>query len=302
MQATPEEKYKVFDDALTDLLVTLEKVIEIHEKHNLSLTDTVNPIKVRLESYINTYDKTSPEDHIWSFNNLYNKHKNAIMKGPGKDNWLRTGKIVIQFGEDVGIKNNIKIHLSSIYNTAFKLRQEVEESLDGLPDVEQSEEILLPITIQYYLYKIFSEIIIKKTDKRKLKNFASDLAIDAGIKSYSRPSNNPLDGLMSTMTGLAKQMGVDVPEDQKMPSGDELSKIMGNMMNNPQTKNLLGNVMKEMKDCNNIGDIAGKLMGALGGAAQNPEISSLVENVGQAIGEHSNDNSNDNSNNAADQE
>jgi len=290
MESAAESRYQEFDEALTDLLVTLEKVIEVWEEHNLNLThDNSNSVKARLESYINTYDKTAPEDHVWSFQNIFNKHKSSILKGPTKDNWIVKGNVTVQFGEDVGIKNNIKIHLSSIYNTACKLRNDIEESLEGLPDVEQTVELLLPIKIQYYLYKIFSEIITKKTDRKKLINFVNDLSLDAGIKrNRGNDDSNPLDGLMQTMSGMAKQMGIPVPEGQKLPSGNELSKMMGQMVNNPQTKNLIGNVMKEMKDCDNIGDMAGKLVGALG-AGSNPELKSMVENIGQAV-----DNSNDN--------
>lgn len=283
--------HQQFDETLTDLLVTLEKVIEVWEEHNLNLShDNTNSVKLRLESYINTYDKTSPEDHIWSFENIYNKHKSSIMKGPSKDNWITKGNIIIQFGEDVGIKNNIKIHLSSIYNTSCKLRDDVEESLEGLPDVEQTDELLLPVKIQYYLYRIFSEIITKKTDRKKLMNFVGDLGLDAGIKNRSSGNggSNPLDGLMETMSGMAKQMGIPIPEGQNLPSGNELSKIMGQMVNNPQTKSLIGNVMKEMKDCDNIGDMAGKLVGALG-AGSNPELKSMVENVGKAVDGSNND-------------
>jgi hypothetical protein len=71
------------------------------------------------------------------------------------------------------------------------------------------------------------------------------------------------------MADLMGQMGVKLPEGQKMPSQDELGKMLGSVMNNPQTKSMLGNVMQEMKECKSIGDVVNKLVGNLG--AVNPE-------------------------------
>ena len=279
------DEYEVFDDAVTDLFVVLDKVLDTHERHNLNLTDIDNPVQIMLQSYIKTYDKTAPKDHIWYFNNIFKKHKSIIMKGPYRDDWIKKGNVVIQYGEDVGIKNNIKIHLSSIYNTACKLRDDIEESLEGLPDTAQTEEILYPIIIVHYLYKIFTEINTKKTDKKKLANFTKDTAREAGLRNGDSNNNNPLDSLMSSMSGIAKSMGIDMPEGKNMPSGDQLTSMMSNLVENPQTKSMLGNLMKDVKECDNIGDMAGKVVGALGNmAGDNPELGSMVENIGGMLG------------------
>lgn len=266
-----------FDVHLCDLFIVLRDVILAHEKSNISLTNRKNPVLTRLESYIKIYDDTEPEEHVWSFDNIYTKNKNKIMRGHNRgDLWLKDGKLVIQFGEDVGITNNIKIHLSVIYVTACKIRDEAEENMDGLPDVDQEAEMLYPSLVLYYMYKIFSEIAPKKTDRKKLANFASDLAIDAGIKTARKNnSSNPLGGIMESIPGMMEQFGIKMP-DGKMPDPENISNMLGKVMDNPNIKSTIGNAFQEIQECNNINEMAGKLMGALGGLAGNKSITDML--------------------------
>lgn len=269
-----------FDESLSSLLSLLKKIIKCNESRNLKLSSQRNPILSRLENYIKTYDKTEPEDHLWYIRKIYENNKPAILRGPGRDNWIKNGNLIIQFGEDVGQNTNIKIHLSSIYGTACKLHDDTESSLKGLPNADQSEELTYPSLILLHLYKLFHEIADKKEEKEKIVQYVSDLSSASGIKSSNKKSNDPLGGLLGTVTDLMGQMGVKLPEGQKMPSQEEMGKMLGNMMNNPQTKSMLGNVMQEMKECKSIGDVVNKLVNNLG--VDSGTKQALQENLSQA--------------------
>jgi len=262
---------KKFDQTLSSFLNLMKTIIKSSEKRNLKLSSAKNPILNRLEKYIKTYDKTEAEEHVWYFRKIYESNHPAILRGPGRDNWLKTGSVTIQFGEEVGAVTDIKIHLTVIYNTACKLRDEVENLLKGLPGSEQAEELTYPNLFLLYLYQLFYEVAEEKDEKEKLSTYVNSLEKDTGVKSKNSSSNNdPLSGILGTMTDLMGQMGVKLPEGQKMPSQDDLGKMLGSMMNNPQTKSMLGNVMQEMKECKSIGDVVNKLVGNLG-AVSKPE-------------------------------
>lgn len=271
---------KIFDDNLSELLTLLKKIIKSHEARNLKLSSQRNPVLTRLENYIKTYDKTEPEDHLWHFQKIFNNNKPAILRGPGRDNWIKNGSLLIQFGEDVGKPSqNIKIHLTSIYTIACKLRDEMSSVLKGLPNSDQSEELSYPSLMLLHLYKIFHEI--SEDNKETLLEHITSLEKDIGIRNKSKSGNNdPLGGILGTVTDLMGQMGVKLPEGQKMPSQDELGKMLGNMMNNPQAKSLIGNVMQEMKECKSIGDVVNKLVNNLGVDAGTKQ--SLQENLNNA--------------------
>ena len=254
-----------FDEYLSDFLALSKDIVISSERRNLKLSSRKNPFLTRLEKYTKAYDKTEPENHIWYFNKIYQNNKPAILRGPIRDNWIKNNGVVIMYGEDVGRQSDIKVHVSSIYNTSCKLRDDIEDSLSGLPNVEQAKELSFPTLYLLYLYQIFHELCENETEKEKLGKYVETLKVDAGVKKAAKTNNNdPLSGLMGQMAGMAEQMGIKIPEGQ-MPSGDQITGALSNMMNNPQTKSMLGNVMSEMKDANNIGDVFGKLMGQLAG-------------------------------------
>jgi hypothetical protein len=261
---------KKFGQTLESFLDLMRTIIKSSEKRNLKLTSGRNPILSRLEKYIKTYDKTEPEEHVWYFRKIYESNHPAILRGPGRDNWIKTGPIIIQFGEEVGAVTDIKIHLTVIYNTACKLRDEIQNLLKGLPGSDQAEEFSYPSLFLLHLYQLFYEVAEEKDEKEKLATFISVLEKETHSQSKTKNNNSdPLSGIMGTMADLMGQMGVKLPEGQKMPSQDELGKMLGSVMNNPQTKSMLGNVMQEMKECKSIGDVVNKLVGNLG--AVNPE-------------------------------
>ena len=260
---------KKFGQTLESFLDLLKTIIKSSEKTNLKLTSGRNPILARLEKYIKTYDKTEPEEHVWYFRKIYESNHPAILRGPGRDNWIKTGAVLIQFGEEVGATTDIKIHLTVIYNTACKLRDEMQNLLKGLPGSDQAEELLYPSLFLLHLYQLFYEVAEEKDEKEKLATFIAVLEKETHSKSSNKNSSDPLSGIMGTMADLMGQMGVKLPEGQKMPSQDELGKMLGTVMNNPQAKSMLGNVMQEMKECKSIGDVVNKLVGNLGSI--NPE-------------------------------
>jgi hypothetical protein len=275
-----------FDKSLIGLFNLLKTVIKTHEKYKLNLSSSQNPILTRLERYIKIYDRTEPNEHVWYFQRLYNQNKSAILRGPERDTWLGNGNIILHYGEETGrpIKD-AKIHLSMIYNTAIKLRDDVESSLQGLPDVDQSQELLYPTLFLLHLYRIFYEFSDSDEDKDKLSGYIKDLEGDAGIKSKPSKSNNStednngLDGILGMATGLMEQMGLKLPEGQKLPSGKDLNKAIGNVFQNPEAKSFIGDMMKDMQDCDNFGDMVGKLLNKLPANMDPATLKTVTDNA-----------------------
>jgi hypothetical protein len=63
-------------------------------------------------------------------------------------------------------------------------------------------------------------------------------------------------------------------------NGGDLTKMLGEMFKDEKTKTMLGSVMNSLKNVDGVGDIASKLVGALGsagGAATTPSQSASIE-------------------------
>ena len=250
-----------FDRSLGDLFMSCKKIVKTNEKHNLNLSSRKNPILGGLERYIKVYDRTDPEEHVLPFSNIYNNNTRQILRGPHRDGWIRDGSIIIKWSEKT------KIHLSIIYNTSSKLRENIKENLKGLPNADQSKELIYPDEILLHLYRIFYELSDSEEDQSKLTEHIRELEDITGIKKskHNKKSKNDdaLGGLIETATGMMEQFGIKLPEGQKLPSSDDVSKQLKGAMSNPQVSSMFGNMMKEMQGCNNIGDVVGKALGHL---------------------------------------
>lgn len=271
-----------FDKNVMDMFDLCKKILKTSDDRNVFKKK--NLILSRLESYIKTYNKTDPEDHVKYFDNMFRNNRRMIMLGPQRDGWLKDGDIIITYGEDVGLKTNIKFHVSGIYFTACKIQTEIEEETEGLPGVSKPETIY-PKEYLLQLYRIFHSLTESKTNKSKLTKHIETLESEIGIrkKSSTTKGDDPLAGLFNMASGMAEQLtGQKIPKD-KMPGKQDFSKMLGDVINNPQTKSMLGNMMQEMQNADNIGDIVGKLMGSLGGMGGNN-----TENTNNAITESEN--------------
>ena len=296
-----------FDRHIMSLFNLLKTVIKTHEKYKLNLSSVKNPILTRLERYIKVYDKSEPNEHLWYFQRLYNQNKPAILRGPERDTWLSNGKITLHFGEETGrpIKD-AKIELSMIYTTAIKLRDDVEASLHGLPDVEQSQELIYPTLFLLHLYRIFYELTESNDEKKKILGFINELESDAGVKSKSKnkegnkEGTSELDGLLGMATGLMEQMGIKLPEGQKLPSGNELNKAVGSVFQNPEAKSFIGDMMKEMQECENFGDMFGKLLNKLPAGMDQATRKSITDNAQMALNGNNDNNGDNNDDNGGD--
>lgn len=258
-----ERDLTTFDKNVLELFTLCKEILKTDEKRNLGLNNNrKNPFLTRLERYAKTYSKTEPEEHTGYFEKIYTNNKRFILLGPQRDSWLTDSEIVITYGEDAGIKTEIKVHLSVLYNKACKIRDEIREELEGLPNSSDTTETGYPNKFLLYLYRVFRELCASENEKTKLNAHIETLEAEAGI-SHSK-GDDPLSGLFDMTSSMVEQFtGQKFSKDQ-MPNQNDIGKMFNNLVNDPKTKNMIGTVMSEMKNTKNINEMATKLVGALG--------------------------------------
>lgn len=255
-----------FDKNVMEIFDICKDILKTSDKRNLPLNNRKNPYLTRLEKYMKTYSKTDPEEHVVYFEKIYNNNKRFILLGPQRDSWLIDENLIISFGEDCGLKTDMKLHLSGIYSTAIKIRDEIRDEMEGLPNSSDTTETGYPASFILTLYRIFQEIVTSGTEKEKLSKHIESLETDAGIRS-SKASNDPMSGLFEMAAGMAEQVsGKKISKDQ-MPGQQDFGKMISSVIDDPKTKSMLGNMMQEFQSTNNIGDMVSKLVGNLGAVA-----------------------------------
>ena len=256
-----EKDLSNFDRNVMSFFDTCKDILKVDDKRKLKLTDRKNPFLSRLEKYMKTYRKTEPTEHFGYFENIYTKNKRFILLGPQRDVWLTDNDIIISYGEEINLKTDMKVHVSNIYQTSCKIRNEIRDELEGLPDASDTPETFLPNKFILSLYRIFAEIPESENERTKLQTHIENLESDAGIRSKKVDS---LSGMFDMASNFAEQLtGKKLSKDQ-MPGQQDIGKMMGNLINDPKTKSMLGNVMQQFQNTENIGEIATKLVGSLG--------------------------------------
>lgn len=270
-----------FDKNVMDFLDLCKTIMKVYQER--SVIKKENPIVKRLDSYIRVYNKSDPVDHLVYFEKLLNGNKRMIMLGPQRDAWIKDGNIVITFGDEIGLKN-IKIHMSTIYQKACEIRDEVEEELEGLKglSIADKKETLYPKKFLISLYKIFESIVISENEKKKLATHISDLEKEIGIKTKAaESSNDAISGLFDMASNMAEQMTGKKLDTKSLAGKGDLNKMLGDVLNNPQTKNMIGSMMQNFQNTEGLSDMVSNLVGNLGNVngGQNGESSNNDNNV-----------------------
>lgn len=271
----------VFDDELESLLKVCSSILNLHSKRDIMGN---NVMAKRLKSYRKCYQKSEEcdrEAHAWPFKDIFERQKTRILKGLKNDDWILRTTLCVQYGSHNGSKNNIKIHLSSIYGIAVKMSKASKKKYKDLPNEEYAKhvEIIYPEAMLLHLYRIFRELcrvpvynkvyIAKDTELESLSKIITSLEKELGISVKSANGDFGSDGGFNDIFDMAKgflgRMGMEVPADA--PKGSDMRDAISKMLNDDSTADLIGNIVKSVQGSNDIGEIVSKIAGGLGDPA-----------------------------------
>lgn len=233
-----------------------------------------------LNRYVSIYNSMKPEEHYIYFETLYNRNRESILNSLKSDQWIRSGQIVIQFGE--GIRGmvekcrQIRIMLSDIFQIACELQAEAERALDGIDDQFISsvggKDLIRPNIILLHLIRIFYHLI-DTHDKVTLGNIVSQLETDLGIPLDKRTisdgsassstaesssgqqsaAGTGLSGLFDLATKMMRRIGYEPPPGMKPPSETEITNVINSVFNNEVTQNAIQGMFTSLQGCNDFG-------------------------------------------------
>lgn len=258
---------QVFNTEIKKFFDVSTKILESHSKSFLGSSGT-NSLR-NLQRYQTIYNMTDVQTHIPYFQKLFRNYREDILNVLRDDKWLQDENVVIQFGdelEDSELKKRSakrKIEISSIYKNALQLRESVEESIKGLPDVAQEscQELIYPEIFLLHLFRIFSAIYPQNKElQRNIQVLEKDLG-----GSLTKKPGNPLENLAEN----AKQLlsGV-LPGNFKIPSNEEINQKFETAMKDPLVSETLGSTVNSLMNAKNLSEGIGLAMKSL----ENPKF------------------------------
>ena len=244
---------------------------------------------VSLNRYNTIYTNMSPTEHYKYFETIFNRKRMEIitcLKGDASkgerhidDRWLRTGNIVVQFGEGTKAPSReieekrklVRIMLSDIYLIACDLQRQAEEVLSEIGadtgDKDISRDLIRSSILMLHLMRIFYHLN-EGNDKKQLGEIVTFLEIELGVSkrtismssvdvatkaATAGAATGGLSSLFHLATNMMKQFGVEPPKDMIPPSEEEITKVISNVFSNEATQGVLQSVITGLNGTQDFG-------------------------------------------------
>lgn len=261
-------KRNAFDKELRALITQSREVIESRYGASLKLGN-IRPELECLNLYLGVYNNMTPQEHYCYFETLYNRNRSAILNCLNDDRWIRTGRLVIQFGEGIKAVEEqcklMRIMLTDIFQMACDLQSTAQKSLDGLSEemVESvgGKDLIRPNIILLHLMRIFYHLN-DGDDKKLLGDIVTRLETDVGSTAKTvgsepwitpptttnqQPITGGLSGLFTMATNMMEKIGYKPPAGMKPPTETEISTVLNSVFNNDATQNAIQSMFSSLQ-------------------------------------------------------
>jgi hypothetical protein len=273
-----EFKKGAFNREFRALFKQSEETINARYGMTMELGD-VRAELICLKRYLAIYNNTSPQEHYRYFETLYNRKRPEILNCLKDDRWIRTGNIIIQFGDGTKStreieekRKQVRIMLSDIFLIACDLQEQAEKSLDGIDEsfaqAAGGKDLIRPNIILLHLMRIFY-FLNDSADKVLLGEIVTRLEDDLGVpvKTVNVPgaeipvpvptaspsATGGLSGLFTMATNMMEKMGYKPPPGMKPPSENEISNVISTVFNNETTQTAIQGMFSSLQGCTDFG-------------------------------------------------
>src|SRR5205085_721719 len=280
-----EFKKTSFDREFRCFVKQAQETIEVRYGVSLEFGDVCSEL-ICLNRYFNIYNSMDPQEHYHYFETLYNRKRIEILNCLQDDRWIRTGNIIIQFGE--GIKSNkkieeqrkqVRIMISDIFLIACDLQSKAERALDGIDEkfaqAAGGKDLIRPNILLLHLMRIFY-YLNDTVDKEALGAIVIQLEDLLGVtkKTINGESNKApseatstggaggaggagtgggLSSLFTMATTMMEKMGYKPPPNMKPPSENEISNVINTVFNNETTQTAIQGMFSSLNGCQDFG-------------------------------------------------
>jgi len=271
-------KEPTFNETFDHFLVFCERVLEsTTDSLGLKLSRRPNAILIALNGYKKVYNETRNSlGHKELFAAIYNKCRYLFIKNTSLHEFMEWFKKAPGMIIAPQTKSRNKIMLSAIFRKCCKIAEDIEEEADKYPvksdELYNDPAAIYPETFMLNLFRMFGQCC-DKTDKNtiiksKIKEIEDSLGLD---KDQNYPESDGVSQLFSTAKDLARNIGIEIPENSPNMSGRDFQNALNSVIGDSNTKNALKDIFKgiNLKDQTNIPDVIGKVLNRMKDNAKN---------------------------------
>ena len=267
-------RFETFINKFFTICRNLKRLVE-----SKRMVSSKNIIYDAFENFVEVYEKIGAERTIVVFEEVYRQKKIPILSG--NDGWIKNN-FNIEYPRTKKSKRRYCIMASVYYRNASDLAQQAEKEIEEFNDDKNAENVFLPEEFIYPLLEIFL-LVAPESDIPKLTTYRDTIKMELKDTEYV-PNTAQIPGLgnmgnlgsilTSALGGLnlqdmAKSMGGEGSsgggEGQPPDFGnlDNIGETISNILQNPNTKKVISQVMNSFKGMNSINDVQEKIGGIL---------------------------------------
>jgi hypothetical protein len=275
-----EFKKRAFDREFRAFVKQAQETINARYGMSIEFGD-VRAELVCLNRYLSIYNNMDPQEHYRYFETLYNRKRSEILNCLKDDRWIRTGNLVIQFGEGIRSspeieekRKQVRIMISDIFLIACDLQTQAERALDGIDEkfaqAAGGKDLIRPSILLLHLIRIFYQLN-DCADKAPLGEIVTHLETDLFVTKItvgeehwnasvqttatteSPSSTGGFSGLFTMATSMMEKMGYKPPPGMKPPSETEISTVISTVFNNETTQNAIQGMFSSLQGCTDFG-------------------------------------------------
>lgn len=265
-------KKQSFDKEFRSFMKQAQETVSTRYAAAIQLGETRAEL-VCLNRYLAIYNNMDPQEHFRYFETIYNRKRSDVLRCLDDDRWLRTGNLVIQFGEGIRStkemeekRKQVRIMLSDIYLIACDLQAQAEKGLDGIDEKFRQEaggkDLIRPNILLLHLIRIFYHLN-DGDDKVQLGKVLTQMEDDLGVAKKTVESDEiaksavptlpvqtgGLSGLFSMATNMMERMGYKPPPGMKPPTETEISNVISTVFNNETTQTAIQGMFSSLQGC-----------------------------------------------------
>ena len=255
------EEFPTFAECVENLFTLCDKVLKYNLEGELVLTSTKsNGIVSGFRGYRTLFNKSKDSSvHVTKFKEVYDKCKPVLEKSATLDDFVSWFKDKPTFILAPRPDSSNKLYLSVIFRKCLTIAGHLNEEAERYP--ERADRLLADVGAvfpEHYLLcllRIFYHCTTSLKEKDMLLDHVTEIENNMGLNSGDVPDvDDPLASMFSSVIEVAKDMGMEIPDNAPQITSSSFKEAIAGFGNNPQMKEALKSTLKGI-NLKNPGDI-----------------------------------------------
>lgn len=261
-----------FTTTFDNFFILAEKVLQYNLEGELILgSSKTNGITAGFNDYRTIYNQTrdSPK-HLEKLKEVYLKCRLLFLKETNMEDFMEWFRDKSSFIIAPREKSNRKLYLSVIFRKCCKVAEHIAEEADRRP--EKSDQLLAdpaavyPEHFMLCMMRLFYHCADEIDRTTMILPRIDQIEKMLGLKKDEVPMvSDGLTDLFSSMTEVAREVGLEVPKEAPQINGTQFREALSGMTKSPEAKQMIKDLFQgvDLKNVNDLPSAIGKILGKM---------------------------------------